>query len=408
MQFPASVLAILIIVGFARADDSEQSWQIHGQVVDEHGAPVEDFEAATFWLSNGNWWDDAGELVQEAKEGKLWKNEGVLAASPKQIAKRLPGGRFSLTIDGRSRVSIFAVDKRRERGGIVLMEQSAAEKPITITMEPLVRVTARVHCSEAGRTPEWSNAIIFVPDNKGNRSKLTICGSFRGQVSFLLPPGTYDLDAYSSSPSATLRIPEQETKDAAATPRALFLRVEIPRGQTTLDLGVLDLKLPRDKDGVPRDLTQYYGKVPPELEITDARGVPRTVKLADFRGKWVLLEFWTVSCGPCVNRNLPELAKFYEEHAADRDRFEILAICNTEADDARTIEAYDALAAPLIKEAWAGKELPFPVLIDGEGRSFGVYGIQGVPNVLLIDPEGRLVKDGDAAMLAEKFKKKKR
>jgi thiol-disulfide isomerase/thioredoxin len=408
MRFPISVLAILIIVGLARADDSDKPWQIHGQVVDERGAPVEDFEAATFWLSNGNWWGETGELLKEAASGKLWTNEGVLAASPKTIAKRLREGRFSLTVEGLPRVTVFAVDKRHERGGIVLVEQSMADKPITITMAPLVRVTAKVYCSEAGRTPNWSNATVYVPDDKGNQTKLMICGSFRGQISFLLPPGKYDFNVYSQSPSASIRTPKGQTgKDAAAAAPARDMRIEIPRGKPTLELGVIDVQLPRDKDGIPRDLMQYYGKVPPELAITDARGVLKGVKLADFRGKWVLLDFWTVSCGPCVYHSLPELTKFYEEHAADRDRFEILAICNTEAENARTIEEFDVLAAPLVKDVWAGKQLPFPVLVDGEGKTFGVYGIQGIPNVLLIDPEGRLVKNGDVTTLAEKLKEKK-
>src|SRR5476649_2311242 len=104
MHYPTSVLAILILVGVARADDSDKSWQIHGQVVDEQGMPIEDFEAATYWSSNGNWWDEEGELLNEAAAGKLWKDEGVLVADPRVVAKRLPEGRFSLTINDRTRV----------------------------------------------------------------------------------------------------------------------------------------------------------------------------------------------------------------------------------------------------------------------------------------------------------------
>jgi hypothetical protein len=132
----------------------------------------------------------------------------------------------------------------------------------------------------------------------------------------------------------------------------------------------------------------------------DGHGSPSTF------ASWPISTTRFTACSPCVYDSLPALTKFYEEHAADRDRFEILAICNTEEDKADTIEAFDALAAPIVKDAWAGKQLPFPVLIDGQGKTSGVYGIQSWPTVLLIDPEGHLVKGGDEMKLAEMLKEK--
>ncbi len=282
MRFAISVLAILILVRAAQANDSDKPWQILGRVVDEKGAPVEDFEAATFWLSNGNWWDENGELLKEAKAGKLWTNEGVLVASPKQAVKRLPEGRFSFTVDGYERITLCASTSVTSVAALSRSTRAQADKPVTITIAPLTRVTAKVYSSEAGRTPDWTTAAIWVPGDKGKDWRLMRCGSFRGQISFLLPPGNYDLSVASLSPNAEL--PKRKGQHG--------IRVEIPRGKTTLDLGVLNVERLRDKDGIARDYSQFYGKEPPELTVTDARGVPKGVKLADFRGKWVVLDFW--------------------------------------------------------------------------------------------------------------------
>lgn len=392
MRFPTSVLFVLILAGFARAQDDPGLWHVDVEVVDEQGAPVDDVDVATFWGANGNWWDDAGELLPEAGAGKLWTNEGVMAPSPKTTANRQPDGRFRLSIDGLMRESVFAVDKRHERGGIALVDRSMADTSIKIAIGPLVRVTADVYCSEVGKTPEWSSARVFPVGDQGAHQSLMLCGSFRGEISLLLPPGVYEVFLKSESPTASIRRPEGQQG----------IRVEIPRDQTTFDLGVLDLARPRDASGRVLDVSQFYGKEPPELTITDARGVPQGIQLADYRGKWVLLDFWAVWCPPCI-AGMPKLIEFYEEHAADRDRFEILAICNTRREKAITLEAYDILVAPLVENAWAGKPLPFPELVDGEAKTMSAYGIVGWPSVLLVDPDGRLVKDGDLAMLAEKL-----
>ena len=108
---------------------------------------------------------------------------------------------------------------------------------------------------------------------------------------------------------------------------------EFPKGTLCLDMdtgqqhlvGAPDEALKRpvvstanSEPEAPPLFEQYYGKRP-ELTITDARGTAKNVKLSDFRGKWVLIEFWGLSCGPCITA-LPELAKFYERRATDRSR----------------------------------------------------------------------------------------
>lgn len=70
MHYRASVLAILCLLApIARADAADESWEIHGQVVDEQGKPVEDFEAATFWVRAMRSYKPAGpdEVLRRAR-----------------------------------------------------------------------------------------------------------------------------------------------------------------------------------------------------------------------------------------------------------------------------------------------------------------------------------------------------
>lgn len=70
VHYRASVLAILCLLApIARADAADEPWKIHGQVVDEQGKPVEDFEAATFWVHAMRSYKPAGteEVLRRAR-----------------------------------------------------------------------------------------------------------------------------------------------------------------------------------------------------------------------------------------------------------------------------------------------------------------------------------------------------
>ena len=89
--------------------------------------------------------------------------------------------------------------------------------------------------------------------------------------------------------------------------------------------------------------------------------------------------------------------RFYEEHAADRDRFEVLAF-HDEA--AKTFAELDPKLADLKEKAWGGKDLPFPILLDASGKTCRDFGIRAFPTTILIDPQGNLVKHGSEDELA--------
>jgi hypothetical protein len=98
---------------------------------------------------------------------------------------------------------------------------------------------------------------------------------------------------------------------------------------------------------------------------------------------------------------LPKLKAFYEANSHLRDKFEILAL--HESGSVKTFAELDPKIAKHEAEIWKGK-LPFPVLIDAPNEvTTKRYGIEGYPTIILIDPEGKIVKGGSLEMLKEKI-----
>jgi thiol-disulfide isomerase/thioredoxin len=157
---------------------------------------------------------------------------------------------------------------------------------------------------------------------------------------------------------------------------------ELTLAADTPDVDLRTLDLP------PTALSKLVGKPPPRWHVTDARGVPKEVQLSDFKGKWVLVEFWGHWCGPWVARSLPKMIDLYEEYHKDRNKFQILAFHDGTAKDLADV---DRKVERVRRRYWGGQDLPFPILLDATGQTIKEFGIQAFPTLVLIDPEGRLV-----------------
>jgi hypothetical protein len=101
-----------------------------------------------------------------------------------------------------------------------------------------------------------------------------------------------------------------------------------------------------------------------------------------------------------VSGSLPELIAFYEDHAEHRDKFEVLAVHDQAA---KSLADLDQKLVRVKKQNWQGKDLPFPILLDGQNRTHKRYGINSWPTTLLIDPDGKLVGHADVSSLEEKL-----
>jgi cytochrome c biogenesis protein CcmG/thiol:disulfide interchange protein DsbE len=116
------------------------------------------------------------------------------------------------------------------------------------------------------------------------------------------------------------------------------------------------------------------GKPAPAVRGTDLDGT--TVRLADLRGKWVVLNFFATWCVPC-QREHPELQRFVNRHRATGDA-EVLAVIFD--DDVPSVRSY-----------FEDNGGDWPVLDDPRGKVALDFGVRGPPESFLIDPNGFVV-----------------
>lgn len=125
----------------------------------------------------------------------------------------------------------------------------------------------------------------------------------------------------------------------------------------------------------------------PDFSLIDIDG--KEVTLADFSGKYALLDFWGTWCRYCV-MGIPEMKEYYQKYS---DKIEFVGI------DCR--ETQEAWKAGVKKYA-----LEWTNLYNGYDQSLIVeYGIQGYPSKIIISPDGKVVEAflGEDPALYEKL-----
>ncbi len=175
-------------------------------------------------------------------------------------------GRFRGRVEVHRYPALFAAfSADGDRVGLVEVQDEAAVHELHITLQPGVHVKGRFESPELGEPIPWTNVYVFAGADLKQRP--ISCSSDHAEFDVVLPPGKYRLWGYGT--------------DVESVRRSL----EIDGSEPEQDLGKIHLR--------GSYFALHRGKPLDPWKVTAARGVPlEHANLADFRGKWLLIEFW--------------------------------------------------------------------------------------------------------------------
>ena len=231
--------AVLLAAGWSPAQENPDV-EVTGKVVDAAGKPVARADVADMYAFEGD---------------KIYAFRGATTAED---------GTFTITVRPYGRpFALMAYDPERKRAGIVRAGPGAPKAPLVIGLAPAIRIHGKFNCKALGGKPEWTMAYVSTDDGK---CRVAQCESREAQFSLLLPDGSWSLNLYGSDINGI---------DRQVAPK---------KGKLDLDMGTVEFEA--------EFLALHYGKPLPSWSVSDARGVSSMVQLADYKGRWVLLEFW--------------------------------------------------------------------------------------------------------------------
>ncbi len=275
---------------------------------------------------------------------------------------------------GTGKVVAYDAKHRQMAVGCVTPAGLAGGK-VALTLSNQCRVTVPASCPElagAGH-PAALNSYIYAGDPKDNVRFMYAAGTAvagGAKLEFLAPAGEYAVEVYSHDivgKSVKFTVPAD--------------------GRSAFTAPAVELK--------PNALALLRGKPAPELSgVVGFHGAP--FKLSDFKGKYVIVDFWGYWCGPCVVA-MPALFEVHDKFPGEV----VVVTVHQDADgEVKSAADLDAKLVSITKDEWKGRKLQLRTALisgrDDAGKAGGAakdYGVTGWPTTILIGPDGKVVGD---------------
>jgi peroxiredoxin len=107
--------------------------------------------------------------------------------------------------------------------------------------------------------------------------------------------------------------------------------------------------------------------------MQDAKG--NTINFSQFKGKWLIINYWASWCKPCY-KEVPELNAFYLQHK--NKNTVVLGV------------SYDRVQGSRLRAAIKRMGIKYPTLVGDPARKLGLGNIPGLPATFIFAPNGQL------------------